>query len=131
MANERDDEKFAETEGKSDQSQSTGQQKQQSETGQQGEQSPGGESSTGQTQPSGGADALTSEASTSSDKSDTGGAEPIKGEGFIGSQSTGSDEFVREDGAAGGETGAASADTTGGKDFAEKGQGATDETKED
>ena len=42
MDNERDDEKFAETEGKSDQSQSTGQQKQQSETG--------------QTQPSGGAD---------------------------------------------------------------------------
>ncbi len=109
MANERDDEKFAETEGKSDQSQSTGQQKQQSETG--------------QTQPRGGADALTSEASTSSDKNDTGGAEPIKGEGFIGSQGTGSDEFVEQD--------ASSADATGGKDFAEKGQGATDETKDD
>jgi len=54
-----------------------------------------------------------------------------QGEGFIGSQGTGSDDYLQqageEGGSAGGASASASTDTTGGSDFAEQGQGATED----
>jgi hypothetical protein len=44
-----------------------------------------------------------------------------QGEGFVGSQGSGSDEYLQERGGQSGD------DATGGSDFAEKGQGATED----
>lgn len=125
MADERDEEQFGTEEGKEGQ-QTTGQKGQQSELGQkeqpipmgqQGQQPTGqqgqqrqfgqqGQSATGQTRPGTGSDTITGERSG---ESRSGG----QGEGFVGSQGAGSDEYLRERGG-----------TTSGSDFAKEGRGA-------
>jgi len=156
MANERDDEQFNQTEGRSDQ-QPAGQQNQQQPTGQQGQQDAtgeqgqgsdgtggqpiggndsntgtgtplsqgadfGGQSGTGQTQPSdANGETLTSDqqSETSSQSSQSGS----QGEGFIGSQGSGSDDYLRDENPSG-------ADATDGSDFAKQGRGSLDEDDE-
>jgi len=53
-----------------------------------------------------------------------GGATGRQGEGFIGSQGSGSDDYLQD---RAGETSASSSDATGGADFASQGRGALDE----
>jgi hypothetical protein len=157
MADERDEDRFDETEGKSGEQATTGQQGQASEFGKQGDQT-GGQSATGQAQP--GADSepprsmgtrgsefgqfgeptgaagqqgqsgtgqsdLGSQADTTlagrTDQQDLGQDQPATGEGFIGSQGSGSDDLVSQP------ENASSASATEGTDFASQGRGATDE----
>ena len=88
----------------------------------------GGQSSSGQTQPSsGGADTLTSDQgpgvgtqSTSCNSSD---------EGFIGSQDSGSDDYLQDRGSE--PSGSSSAEATEGSDFAKQGRGALEGDEED
>src|SRR5919107_2496119 len=136
--------------------QPTGQQSQQSEFGQQQAQQPtgqqsgqpiggndsrtgsgtplsqgsefGGQSSSGQTQPSGGSgDTLTSDqgpsVGTQSTHGSAGGSP--SDEGFIGSQGSGSDEYLQNRGSE--PSGSSSAEATEGTDFAKQGRGALDE----
>ncbi len=136
MANERDDEQFEEKKefgqdrqqptGQQGQPKEFGQQGQQPEFGQQGQQPTGqqGQSSSGQAEPdrSGQTDTLSTDRgfgqgagggqSGSGQPGQGGGAEGTGG--FVGSQGTGSDDYLREEG------------STGGSDFASQGQGATE-----
>lgn len=159
MAEERDDEQFGETEGKIGQ-QTTGQQGQQSEFGKQqgtepiasGQGSTGnefgqskGESAFGETATSGGGQSdLGSQSGTTlagrADQQDQGQDQPRttgsatgqsgpQGEGFIGSQGTGSEEYLQS--TPGATTDASATGATGGSDFAEKGQGATEDKEEE
>lgn len=139
MAEERDDEQFQETEGKSGQ-QPVGQQGQQPIAGEQGQQSElgqqqgqqggdfasqqtmtGGQSSSGQAQGGdGGADIMTNDEGASGGTGTTGlggGSGGSSGEGFVGSQGSGSDDYLREDD---------SSETLDRSDFAKQGQGATE-----
>ena len=128
MAEERDDEQFGETEGKSGQQQTTGQQGQQSEFGQ-GQQSPTGQesqqptdeqgkSSSGQTDAQGGAGTFTADQISSGGNDNSG--ESGSQQGFIGSQGSGRDDLVQDEESSSDER------ATGGSDFANQGQGAQD-----
>lgn len=159
MADERDEEQFGETEGKTGH-QTTGQQGQQGEFGKQqgtepiasGQGSTGnefgqsrGESAFGQTATSGsGQSDLGSQSDTTlagrADQQDFGqdqpgttggasGATGQQGEGFIGSQGTGSDEYLKS--TPGATTGSSATGATSGSDFAEKGQGATEDEEDE
>lgn len=60
------------------------------------------------------------------------GRQPETGEGFIGQQGGGSDEYLQERGdSAGGTTTPSGTGATGGSDFANQGRGALDEEEED
>lgn len=115
MADERDEERFGEPEGKSADQQTTAQQREQNGFAQQ-RQEAGGIGSQQGLNP-------TNEASSSGGDSgaEGGGA---SGEGFIGSQGSGSDDYLRKD-----DTSAT--DATGGSDFAKQGRGALEEEQED
>lgn len=148
MANERDDEQINETgsesqnppigqgqqnppTGQGQQNQPTDQSERQSEFGQESGQQPSSQNNEfgSQAQPSGGSDTLTTDESASGDQSGSSGSG--SGEGFIGSQPSGSDEHVQEGGSTDVETGAADERASGGIDFAEKGQGAPAESEDD
>ena len=80
-----------------------------------------GQSATGQTQPNDGrGDTLATDESGSSTQS---GQRGPQGEGFIGSQGSGSDEYLQDQNPSG-------ADATGGSDFANQGRGALDKEDE-
>ena len=96
MADERDKEQFDDTQGSSSGQQPTGQQGQQGELGQQKDQQTsdiGGQSSTGQAEQGSESETLTTDQSASDP---TGQAGASTGEGFIGSQGTGSDDLVEQ-----------------------------------
>lgn len=118
MANERDEEQFGEkNEFGQDRKAETGQDKQppaaqQGAFAQQSQQPTGeqGQASTGQAEPGLGGDTAT--LSNESGGGQSGGTEGAGG--FVGSQGSGSDDYLREEG------------STGGPDFASQGQGATE-----
>jgi len=135
MADERDKEQF-DSESKSDRqiTGQQGQQGQQSEFGQRGKETPAGSeppSSMGTKGGEFGQSDLGSQSDTtlagSRDQQDlktdrqgrTGGAGESTGEGFVGSQGSGSDEYLRERGS--------SEKAAGGSDFAKEGRGASED----
>jgi hypothetical protein len=103
----------------------------------------GGQSSSGQTQTSGGSgDTLTADqddelgrgttsnaggSAVGTDQTSGGSSGTSGGEGFIGAQGTGSDDYLQQGGAGS----SSSASTTGGSDFAKQGRGAVDDEDED
>jgi hypothetical protein len=143
MAEERDEEKLGGTEGQAGQQQSAGQQdrqdRQSTMSGQDnrssgGQQTGGDDSSSGSPQSQGSSgqaqpdsDTLTTDQDDDAARGSTSQGGP-QGEGFIGSQGTGSDDYLRQDGQSGGSP---SPDATGGSDFANQGRGALDEEQED
>jgi len=85
----------------------------------------GGQSSTGQAQSSGGgSDTMTSDENPR-------GQSGSQGEGFIGSQGSGSDDYLQDDQRSSGTSSAASEKATGGSDFANEGRGVLDEEDEE
>lgn len=114
MADKRDEDQLGKTEGQAGQQQTIGQQGQQAELSEQGQ------SSSGPAELDSGSEALTGERRNGeTDGVDSGSA----GEGFVGSQGTGSGDYLQERGSDSG----GSAEATGGTDFAEKGQGAIED----
>ena len=145
MADERDDDQFGGSE--SNGQKTAGQQGQGSEYGSQGQQAGGmgsqqtmNEERSGDQDGSQRGDATDSEPRTDAPldqgsdvqgRSSTGQIQQSGGEGFIGSQGSGSDDYLQDRrGSSPSGNSASSANATGGSDFAERGRGALDEEDE-